>query len=242
MSGRITAQIENQGVIRAEDPLTISNGNKTFNSSVGTINTNVFSPITFRYQGGTTVLGSGTSFQGYMALSGTLNLVSDFTIIGQLTVAGQVNGPGTLINISTLRLNGATVNVPVDNRPNGMLDVLSGVNTINGALTTAANSNLQIGGTSTLSVSSGFTNNGTITFVEDGSPGRDGDAGQLPGRRYIVVESRRRLHSESERHAGQSGHLRCRTVFEPQPGHGLAHQQRRHPNRRQPDFMSSQEI
>ena len=43
MSGRITAQIENQGLIRAEDPLTISNQGKTFNSSVGTINTNVFS-------------------------------------------------------------------------------------------------------------------------------------------------------------------------------------------------------
>ena len=101
-----------------------------------------------------------------MALSGTLNLVSDFTINGRLTVSGQVNGPGKLINPTILRLNTATVNVPVDNRPNGSAGVLSGVNTINGALTTAANSNLQVGGTSTLSVSSGFTNNGTITFAE----------------------------------------------------------------------------
>ena len=116
-----------------------------------------------------------------MNLSGTLNLVSDFTINGQLTVGGQVNGPGTLINISTLRLNSATVNAPVDNRSNGMLGVLSGVNTMNGAFATAANSTLQLGGTSTLSVSAGFTNNGTITFAENGALAVMGTLVNSPG-------------------------------------------------------------
>ena len=181
MSGRITAQIENQGVLRAEDPLTILNQDKTFISSAGTINTDIFFNNGLAIQGGTTVLGVGTSFLGWINLSGTLNLVSDFTINGQLTVGGQVNGPGTLINPTTLRLNSATVNATVDNRPNGMLYVLSGVNTINGTFTTTANSNLQLGGTSTLSVSSGFTNNGTITFAEDGALAVMGTLVNSPG-------------------------------------------------------------
>ena len=57
MSGRITGEIENQGVLRAEDPLTITNGNKTFNSSVGTINTDIF------FNNGLSILGS-TPFSG----------------------------------------------------------------------------------------------------------------------------------------------------------------------------------
>jgi hypothetical protein len=118
----------------------------------------------------TTIVLGGTGWTNH----GTLQAAAGGTLLtagsGAL-VNSTVSGTGQLTNTGTLTLINATIGSALSNQ--GTLIAL-GTSAINGSLTTTSGSTLRVlgnntGSTSTLTVASGFTNNGTIELVSQDS-------------------------------------------------------------------------
>jgi len=171
----LNAQVTNLGTLTVSQNLTMSNSARTFTSTSGTIQVDPAKVLTIT--DGATALGSASllSGGGQIDLAGThaLNLASDLTLTTSeptLTFSGivTVNGPGVLTNAATLQLSADTINADLNNQ--GTLLVPTGVNAINGALTTATNSIIRVRGdgavaSAALTVANGFTNNGVIELT-----------------------------------------------------------------------------
>jgi hypothetical protein len=174
----LNAQLDNQGTLSVNQPLSVTNTSRTFTNTTGTIDVPVGSVLTIN--NGTSVLGgSGFTGTGVIDLSGTqqhsltvaANNLTLTSTTPKLTFSGPatVNGPGTLFNQATLELTsdifaaGSTLN------NQGLLVVTGPNNTLNGTLTTSINSTIQVLGNSSsaasLIVANGFTNNGTIDLT-----------------------------------------------------------------------------
>jgi fibronectin-binding autotransporter adhesin len=139
----------------------ISSG-RTFSVTGGVFNLNAGS-----------VGGSGSTF----ALSGnaTLNLGTNLTN-GASTLAPTgttINGPGTITNQGALVLNASSVNAAISNQP-GALIRINGNCSFGAAIGNAAGAELELEGNNSassaaLSCTSGFTNEGLIELVSQGS-------------------------------------------------------------------------
>src|SRR5512143_2672786 len=189
----LTAQLANQGTLTVSQPLTINHGsaahtnsgtvalaaNLTLNQSgvspsfthSGTLtiqagDTLILNSGAFNYTGGT-IGGLGAITFSSATLALTPNLTND-TLTLSFTNS-TVNGPGTLANAATRTLfaQNTTFNGPVDNQ--GVLRARAGT-TFNGSLTTSASSTLRVEGDASccsafVTVTNGFTNNGTIDLT-----------------------------------------------------------------------------
>ena len=105
------------------------------------------------------------------AASCTVSVPTSLTLGGSVTATGcTFNGAGTLTNAAgqTLTLNGSTVGNALTNQ--GTI-LASGTSSVTGALTTASTSIIRVGqvdastSLASLTVSNGFTNNGTIELT-----------------------------------------------------------------------------
>ncbi len=121
----------------------------------------VLSAGTLNVTGAVSEIGSALTLSGGALQYSTLLLNSD-----------TVNGPGTLTNPagSTLTIQNPTINAPLIN--NGTLDVIGVNNSINGGLTTAKTSVINLADNdlnyhSYLTVGTSFTNNGAINLVNN---------------------------------------------------------------------------
>src|SRR5512143_3493773 len=189
----LTAQLANQGTLTVSQPLTINHGsaahtnsgtvalaaNLTLNQSgvspsfthSGTLtiqagDTLILNSGAFNYAGGA-IGGLGAITFSSVTLALTPNLTND-TLTLSFTNS-TVNGPGTLANAATRTLfaQNTTFNGPVDNQ--GVLRARAGT-TFNGSLTTSASSTLRVEGDASccsafVTVTNGFTNNGTIDLT-----------------------------------------------------------------------------
>ena len=172
--GRASAVHTNSGTID------VSGGNLTFAQSgttpslmtTGTVT--IGTGRTFSVNGGAMTYNGGTiGGAGTLALnSATLNLTQSFSnsVTAFAPNASTINGPGTLTNAAgqTMTLTNGTINAPFNNQ--GLLIVPVGASTMNGAVTTAAGSMLRMISDgnccgSTLTVTSGITNNGAIELT-----------------------------------------------------------------------------
>jgi hypothetical protein len=134
--------------------ITVASG-LTWTTNSGTLNLN----------GGGSVTGAGTLAWNSL----TANLGADFSnaTTGLVPTSATINGPGALINATSLTLTSTTVNAPLTNQ--GTLTVVGSV-ALNGALTAAATGTIQVQGNgtqgqATLTVASGFTNSGLIQLT-----------------------------------------------------------------------------
>ncbi|MGH7568263.1 MAG: beta strand repeat-containing protein [Gemmatimonadales bacterium] len=190
----LTAQLDNQGTVTVEEPLTVTKasaahtnsgtialtgGNLTLNQSgtspsfttSGTIT--IASGLTlsvnfgvFDYAGGA-IGGLGALAFANATAALTPSLTNDTLTLS--FVNSTVNGPGTLGNAvgRTLVVQSSALNAPVANQ--GVLTLL-GATGLNGAVTTAGGSTLRVEGdafccTAVATVANGFTNLGTIELV-----------------------------------------------------------------------------
>jgi formylmethanofuran dehydrogenase subunit C len=112
------------------------------------------------------VLSGGSLTIG--AVGATSRIQRNFTVSGGTLELNRatLEGPGLLTNAATLLLTGSTVNAPLTNQ--GTL-LAQAVNTLGGALTTAAGSTLRVlggsAGDAALTVASGFTNHGALELT-----------------------------------------------------------------------------
>jgi hypothetical protein len=174
----ITGSVTNKGTLGVQHALTVNNASDTFDATSGTLSIAA---------GKTLTINSGALALGSTALSGTgtLNVTGDTVALAgnqTLTAAGvqviltnaTVNGPGTLTNASgeTLTLSNTKVNAPLVNQ--GTLAVVNNGNTITGPFTASAGSTLSLDDNNNyafLTVSSSFTNDGTIALSTESNAG-----------------------------------------------------------------------
>jgi uncharacterized repeat protein (TIGR01451 family) len=180
----IHASVDNQGTIDATSSLRIRDAGQTLTNS-GTLS--VASGQRLQISTGTAVLNSGTAITGatdglidFAIFPGTHTIVlnTDLTLtdaMPNVSLGGDndviINGPGTLVNQTTLSLRNETINAPLDNQGSLFIEA---ANSINGAITTAPGSRIVLnggssGGTAALTVASGFTNNALIELRSNGT-------------------------------------------------------------------------
>ena len=162
----VNGTVTNTGTVDvAAGGLTV-NGTGT-STNTGTVT--VASGVTVAFAGNSTIDLNGGSIGGVgatLSVNGTLNLgidLTDATTALDLSLA-TVNGPGTLTNAAgqTLTLQADTIDAPLLNQ--GTIDAVRGyADTIGGSFTTTAGSALDVN-LAELTVSSGFTNLGSITL------------------------------------------------------------------------------
>jgi RNase P/RNase MRP subunit POP5 len=167
------AVISNLGLIDALQSTQITNSDRVFDNSNGTIQ--VAEGQTLTVSGGSTVFGSGTVLTGAgnIAFPGTqsIDLSSDWTYAAGsagLNLSGTVtiNGPGTLINEGSISLTGDTIASALENL--GTISVYINTGTISGQLSNRSSGRIFVtaGGSAyqnaTLTVEEGFTNEGLI--------------------------------------------------------------------------------
>ena len=179
--------------------LTVPSGSTLTNASDGTISASgtgtdrltingavAATAGTLSFASGQTLkFGNGTLTLGAVTLSGTgtLDASNDtVAVAGTFTqpagtvqlnlTSATVNGPGTLTNAGTLKLNNTTINAPLVNH--GTVAVTGTSNTIAGTFTASAGSTLSLNDNNNyafLTVSSSFTNDGTIALSTTGTQG-----------------------------------------------------------------------
>jgi RHS repeat-associated protein len=200
-SRTLAAQLDNQGTLQTQVPLSLTKPSAAHNNSgtiqvtggnltlpqtgttpsftnTGTID--VGGEQTFSISGGTLNSNGGAlTGAGTLPLTGvTVNLGADLRNggIGAVTLTScTVNGPGTLINAAgkTLSLTQSTLNASLDNR--GTL-LAQDASALIGSVMTAPGSLLRVDGNSStgfagLTVASGFSNEGTVELTGAGGHG-----------------------------------------------------------------------
>jgi len=195
----IAAEVNNQGAIKVDGPLTlqatgakhVSSGTITLGTgdltvtqsgagasftntgdlSLGSGRTMSVTSGTLIYSGGT-LTGPGT----LSASSATVTLNSDLTnaSAGLSFNSSAVNGPANLINAAgkTITLSATAINAPLDNE--GTLNSRGGNDQITGPFTTGTSSTIHIEGNPSvgrahLTFANGFTNNHLIELTDSGS-------------------------------------------------------------------------
>ncbi|GAB4365163.1 MAG: hypothetical protein Kow0042_04240 [Calditrichia bacterium] len=165
----INGSIDNQGTINVT-------GNRDVTFAPGASGTFLNSSGMLNIDASRTLFVSGGTFEyaGGSITAGTLDFTGTSVVFTQTTLPIQtmkftnsiIDGPGTLLHSGTIFLRSGNTIVSAFNNA-GALNVQFSPNTISGALTTQAGSIIDINnfgtaGHSALTVSNGFTNNGTI--------------------------------------------------------------------------------
>ena len=149
-----------------------------------------FAGITITYATASATIRSLTSEASLQIINGSLSILATTDaphsrISSSLSIDGGIftlsnttlDGPGQLINASSLTVSTSTISASLENR--GLLSITGSASTINGAFHNAAGASLLVSGsggsTGTLTVANGFTNEGTITLNTTGNPFGSGD-------------------------------------------------------------------
>lgn len=191
----LNAQLDNRGVINMNHPCSVNRGSSihtnsgTINVAGGdwTLGQSGTAP-SFTNTGaiaispGRALNASGGTFnQNAGSLGGpgatvaftsaTVNFGASYTTGSTIlsTTSAIVNGPGSIINTGTFLPSGSTVTTAIENQAGAILRC-TGSNTFSAALTNSLGAELEllgsnVVGSSTLTVSNGFTNNGLIELV-----------------------------------------------------------------------------
>ena len=167
----LDAELDNRGRLDVDADLTLPNTGGIFDSSTGEID--VAAGRTLTIDGGTTRLGTGSTFTGtgILDLIGThiVDLLTDLTLTSGIglnfggDVAIQTGTGASLINQSTLTLTDDTIAVDFDNQgtlriPNSSISDVTGAFADTGGTIEV----LGTGSVTRLTINNGFTNTGTI--------------------------------------------------------------------------------
>ena len=176
----LNAEVTNLGIVDVDSGLNITNTERMFDTTSGSVD--VAATRRLIVTNGTTLFGAGTGLPGTgtLELAGAhvLDLALDFTNPAAGTVldfsgAATIQGAGDFINQTNQVVQNETFNVNLNNQ--GTLTLPTGnLTTINGTLTTAPGSTIEIQsvfgmGNGTLDVANDFTNNGIIIFNNNGN-------------------------------------------------------------------------
>ncbi len=133
---QVSGEIDNQGSILVDYPLTYHNSGNTLDSRNGTINAE--SNLTITGTGGTIELGSGTVLSGNATIffngTQTIDVVSDLTFASNTLTTNFTGGQTTFDDFGStasfintghflIQSNDEVFNLPVDNQTGGLLDI-----------------------------------------------------------------------------------------------------------------------